>query len=48
MGAGEGLVVDGAVERAHPGGVPGIVDDLRIRAARMPPIAHDPPRVIDD
>src|SRR5271166_6435259 len=34
MGAGEGLVVDGAVERAHPGGVPVIVDDLRIRAAR--------------
>ncbi len=34
MGAGEGLVVDGAVQRAHPGGVPVIVDDLRIRAAR--------------
>src|SRR5208283_684217 len=34
MGAGEGLVVDGAVERAHPGGVPVIVDNLRIRAAR--------------
>ena len=34
MSAGEGLVVDGAVERAHPGGVPVIVDDLRIRAAR--------------